>query len=300
MLQLERLRALHAVATHGSIAAAAQSLQVTTSAVSQQLAKLERETRTTLLERRGRGVRLTDSALLLADHAADILARVEHAESDLEAHRGAVVGRLSLAAFATAARGLVPSALRLIDERYPRLTVSLTELEPPEAVRDVTRGVVDLAVVQDWHGMPLGVPDELRRMPLVDDVADLVVPADHRFAASTADVDLREVAGEALVGSPPGAVCYDMLVATVRSYDMEPRIGHVAAEFETQLALVAAGLGVAFVPRIGRGVLPEGVVCRTTRPALARSVYVVWRAQVARRPAIGSTVEILREVAAAV
>ena len=128
MLQLERLRALHAVATYGSVVAAARALQVTTSAVSQQLAKLERETRTQLLERHGCGVRLTDSALLLVDHAAEILARVEHAESDLEAHRGAVVGRLSVGAFATAARGLLPAALRLIGARYPRLTVALTEL----------------------------------------------------------------------------------------------------------------------------------------------------------------------------
>lgn len=296
MLHLERLRALHAVATYGSVAAAAQALHVTTSAVSQQLAKLERETDARLLERHGRGVRLTDAALLLAEHASDILAKLEHAESDFEAHRGEVVGRLAVAAFATAVRGLFPETLRGLGERYPRLTVALSEVEPPEAIRDISRGVVDLAVVQDWQNLPLAVPDGIRRAPLLDDVADLVVPYGHPLA-DRSTVDLAATIAEPWICSPPGAVCNDLLVHTIRSYDAEPRIVHVAAEYETQLALVAGGFGFAIVPRLGRGPLPEGVVVRTTRPVMARSVYAAWRDEVAGRPAIQATVEVLRDVA---
>src|SRR5690348_11387683 len=111
MLDLERLRALQAVSKHGSVRAAAEALHVTTSAVSQQLAKLERETGQQLLERQGRGVRLTDAAELLVSHADRILSLVEEARADLEAHRGAVVGEVWVAAFPTAVRGLIPGAL---------------------------------------------------------------------------------------------------------------------------------------------------------------------------------------------
>src|SRR3954468_3763463 len=130
MLDLDRLRALSAVATYGSVSAAADVLHVTTSAVSQQVAKLERETGQKLLERNGRGVRLTDAAALLATHAERILAMVEEAESDLEAQRGEVVGELARSAFPPAARGLGPVALSALPPQPPPLKVALREQEP--------------------------------------------------------------------------------------------------------------------------------------------------------------------------
>src|SRR6266545_3701236 len=123
MLDLERLRALHAVSRYGTVSAAADVLHVTTSAVSQQVAKLERETGQKLLERNGRGVRLTDAAEILVGHAERILSLVEVAKADLEAHRGAAVGELSVAAFPTAIRGLVASALTNIRDDHPQLRV---------------------------------------------------------------------------------------------------------------------------------------------------------------------------------
>jgi DNA-binding transcriptional LysR family regulator len=296
MLQVERLRALHAVAVHGSVSAAASALHVTTSAVSQQIAKLERETDSQLIERNGRGVRLTDAARLLVAHADGILSLVEQAESDFEAHRGQVVGRLTVGAFATAARGLLPELLGVLGERYPRLTVSMREVEPPAAIRQVLRGELDLAIVQDWHSLPLGVPDGIERAPLLDDVADVVVPERHRLAGRGV-VDVSELIAEPWVSSPPGAVCYDLLVHTVRSHDAEPRIVHMAAEYETQLKLVAANLGIAIFPRLGRGPVPPGVALLRTEPKLLRSVYVIWRKQVGSRPGISATVEALRSVA---
>src|SRR5690606_18363262 len=138
MLDLNRLKALHAVAVYGSVGAAAEALMVTPSAISQQLAKLERETGAPLLERNGRGVRLTDAAGLLAEHAERILALVEMAEADFEAMRGAVVGRLSIAAFPTAARGIMPQALALLKERHPGLQMLLYEREPDRQIREVS------------------------------------------------------------------------------------------------------------------------------------------------------------------
>lgn len=123
MLDLERLRALRAVATYGSVGGAADVMHVTTSAVSQQLAKLEREVGQKLVERNGRGVRLTDAALVLVEHSNEIIARVEQAQADLEAHKGAAVGTVTVAAFPTAARGLLPGAVASLGSSHPRLRV---------------------------------------------------------------------------------------------------------------------------------------------------------------------------------
>ena len=140
MLNLERLRTLDALARHGSVSGAADGLHVTTSAVSQQMAKLEREVGQQLLAKNGRGVRLTDAGRLLADHAARILSQVELAQSDIEAQRGQVVGEVRLAAFPTAARGLFPAALTSLRAEHPELRVRTTELEPESGIRAVLRG----------------------------------------------------------------------------------------------------------------------------------------------------------------
>jgi len=293
MLDLDRLRALNAVATYGSVSAAADVLHVTTSAVSQQVGKLERETGQRLLERNGRGVRLTDAAALLAAHAERILAMVEEAESDLEAHRGAVVGRLALAAFPTAARGLVPAALRALAKEHTRLEVCLREQEPHSTVPLAVRGEIDLGIVQDWFNVPLAIPDGLVKAALVDDVADVALPADHPLADREV-IDFGELHGEAWIAQSSGAICRDWLVHTLRTAGLEPRIAHTADEYATQLALVAVGLGTAIVPRLGRCDVPGDVRIVAVRPALTRRVYAIWRAEAARRPAIGAVVAALR------
>jgi DNA-binding transcriptional LysR family regulator len=298
MLDLDRLRALSAVATYGSVSAAADVLHVTTSAVSQQVAKLERETGQKLLERNGRGVRLTDAAELLAGHAERILAMVEEAESDLEAQRGEVVGELAVAAFPTAARGLVPMALHTLGLKHPRLRVCLREQEPHAAVPLAVRGEIDLGIVQDWFNVPLAIPDGLVKSSLVDDVADVALPAGHPLAERSV-VDLGELHDDSWIAQSPGAICRDWLVHTLRSAGLEPRIAHTADEYATQLALVAVGLGAAIVPRLGRCDVPYGVRIVPVRPALTRHVYAIWRAEAARRPAIQAAVTALRASAPA-
>lgn len=294
MLSLERLRVLHAIATYGSVTAAADVLHVTTSAISQQMAKLEREAGQRLLERHGRGVRLTDAAVLLAGHAEHLLSLAERAEADLEAHRGAVAGRLTLAAFATAARGLGPGALRTLRRDHPRLRVTLEEAEPHESVPRVARGDLDLAVVQDWFNAPLALPPGLNRAGLLDDVADLALPEDHPLA-DRGTVGIGEVAGEPWITWSQGWVCNAWLTHTLRSHGAEPEIAHTAAEHHTQLALVAAGLGVAVIPRLGRDPVPYGIRFAEVNPPLTRRVYAVWRADADRRPSIRAVIRALRE-----
>ncbi|WP_219472064.1 LysR family transcriptional regulator [Nonomuraea rhizosphaerae] len=294
MLDLNRLKALHAVHIYGSVGAAADALMVTPSAVSQQIAKLERETGARLVERNGRGVRLTDAAGLLAEHAERILALVETAEADFEALRGEVVGRLNMAAFPTAIRGLMPLTLTALRQRHPDLLINLYEREPERIVRDVARGELDMGVIQDWMNRPMALPEGLSRSTLLDDIADVILPAGHPLA-DRKEIELAELCGERWISSSPATVCHDWLVFTLRSADLEPEISCMADEYPTQMTLVAAGLGCAIIPRLGRELVPPGVAVVPIRPRQTRRIYVIWRTDAARRPAIRAAVEALAE-----
>lgn len=293
MLNLERLRTLDALARFGSVSGAADGLHVTTSAVSQQLAKLEREVGQQLLAKNGRGVRLTDAGKLLADHAAKILSQVELAQSDIEAQRGEVVGEVRLAAFPTAARGLFPATLTSLHADHPELRVRTAELEPEAGIRAVLRGDFDLAVVLDWSNKRLPVPGGLTMAELLDDAPDIAMPAHHPLAGR-AEVDLEDFADDDWISWPEGEFCHDWLMFTLRSKGIEPRIAHLAGEHHTQLALIAAGVGVCVAPRLGRGVVPDGVRLVPVRQKMRRHVHAVWRTDADRRPSIRAAVMALR------
>ena len=290
MLNLDRLRALHAVSSHGSINAAAETLHVTTSAVSQQLAKLEDETGQRLLERNGRGVRLTDAGSLLVSRTHQVLSLLESAEAELESHDEAVTGQITVAAFATAARGLAPTAIRELRERYPQLSITFHEQEAFESVGRLVRREVDLIIINDWHDSPLTLPEGVTKVLLFDDVADIALPPGHRLAKRKS-LKLSELAGESWIAWQQGSMCCDWLLLTLRREGHEPRIAHTAAEYATQLSLVAAGLGACVLPRLGRDPLPKGVTVVPAEPALRRHVYAAWRTHSGRRNVIRAAVE---------
>jgi DNA-binding transcriptional LysR family regulator len=285
MMNLERLRTLHAVATHGSLHAAAEVLNVSASAISQQIAKLEREVGEPLLERRGRGVALTDAANLLAGHAERALSVLRQAEAELDGRRAVVSGELRIAAFATAARGLAPAALRHLGENYARLRVGLQEIESLDSLPLLLRGDLDLVLAQDWSGAPIPLPDGLERRALMDDVADIALPRGHRLAGKDR-LTLRDLVAEPWISWPAGSNCHDWLVLTLRGLGHDPDIRHTAVEYATQLALVGAGLGAAVLPRLGRAPVPDDVQVVEVTPALTRHVYAVWRRDATRRTAI--------------
>jgi DNA-binding transcriptional LysR family regulator len=304
-LNLERLRVLQAVARHGSVTGAAAELHVTTSAVSQQLARLERESGTTLVERNGRGIRLTDSALVLAGHAQAILSLAEQAQADVAAQAGAVAGRLVLASLPTATRGLAAPALRRLAAAHSALRVELIEADSSESVPALVQGAVDLVIAHDWSNAPLSAPDGVTRILLHEDRADIAVPASHPLARRADNgggndpVELGQLGPGPWICGTPGTSCHDWLTFTLRSAHHEPQIAHTASEYATQLALVAAGLGIAVMPRLGRGQVPAGVHMVAVRPALRRNIYALWRTTAARRPAISAAVAALRAVAPA-
>jgi molybdate transport repressor ModE-like protein len=302
VLNLERLRVLQAVARHGSVTAAAAELHVTTSAVSQQLAKLERESGTTLVERSGRGIRLTDAAQLLAGHASALLSMAEMAQADIDARAGTVTGRLVLASLPTATRGLAAPALRLLARAHPALRVELTEADSSQSIPALVQGGVDLVIAHEWSNAPLAAFDGLTKTLLIEDLADIAVPAAHPLAGNDAEtpegaLELAQLGAGPWICGTPGTSCHEWLTVTLRSVHLEPQIAHTANEYATQLALVAAGLGVAVMPRLGRGHVPAGVRMIVVRPTLRRNICALWRTTAARRPAINAVVSALRDAA---
>jgi DNA-binding transcriptional LysR family regulator len=291
MMDLGRLRALRAVATYGTVTAAGSALHCTPSAISQHLAKLERETGTRLVERDGRGLRLTEAGRVLVEHAGRVLAAVEEAEAALAAHHETVSGRLTIMSFPTACRGLMPHALRLLATEHPALRLSLVEADRDRSLDRIQRGVADVALIDEWPEIPLEVPAGMSCLELGLDVGDLMVPIDHPLATVPEPVRMADARDQRFIASPPGSVCHDWLLRMLPG--LRPEI--LVAEFETQLTFVAAGLGVAFVPRLARVTVPTGVVARVVTPTAARRVLAVWRSATSVRPAIGATVAALRE-----
>lgn len=292
MFGLERMRALHAVATHGTVAAAAVALHVTPSGVSQQLSKLEREAGQRLLEPHGRTVRLTTAGHVLARHAERILAQVEQARTDLELLRDDVTGTVRVGAIPTTVHALLPPALALLRDRHPGLEVTLQEGEAEETLPRVVDGTVDVAVLESWEHRPVAVPATLSRTTLLHDVADLVLPASHRLAHRKS-VDLAEVDDIPWIGWSAGSGCFDWLAHVLRRHGVDARISCTIGNYPTQLALVAGNVGAAVVPRLGRDSVPDGVRVIATRPALNRTIYAVTRSEDDERGAIRACVDAL-------
>ncbi|WP_173100888.1 LysR family transcriptional regulator [Actinomadura verrucosospora] len=291
-MNLERLRALHAVSVHGSIAAAAEAMHVTPSGVSQQLAKLERETGHALLEPQGRGVRLTRAGHVLAGHAARVLAQLSAATAELDGLREDAAGPVRLGAFVTAARSVLPPALAALRERHPGLSPTLREGEAENVLPALARGDIDVAMVESWDTLPTPFPASVSNLPLSSDVIDLALPAAHPLARRRT-VDLHELHGLRWAAWTAGGTCERQLVQTLREHNAEPEIVCNVADYPTQLAFVAAGLAAALIPRLGRDPVPAGVRMLATRPAVRRRIYVAWRTEAAG-PAVDACVEALR------
>ncbi|MGH3167732.1 MAG: LysR family transcriptional regulator, partial [Trebonia sp.] len=183
MLDVTRLRVLVAVARHGSVTAAAHSLNYAQPSVSHHLARLEAETGTKLVQRAGRGIRLTDAGRLLAERAAEVIGRLDAAENELAAYSGLRAGRLRLAAFPSALGTVVPVAAAMLHDKHPSVDLRLTEAEPPEALRMLRAGYVDVALVfrhdsESPDSEPAPDDTDLREMVLFDEPVHLIVPAD--------------------------------------------------------------------------------------------------------------------------
>lgn len=294
MFDVVRARSLHAVAHHGTISAAAAALHLTQSALSQQLARLEREVGQPLLVRRGRGVVLTDAGHLLVERTEEILTRITAAETALEAQRGRVTGRMAVAAFATATRAILPAALHHLRRHHPDLRLESREHDPTAALELLVRGDIDLAVIDEWDLARPPLPDGVDAAHLIDDVSDLALPTWHRLISEEGPIDLAECADESWISWEPGVRAHAWLTRELRERGCAFSVAHAASEHQTFLALVAAGLGIALVPRLGRGPVPDGVSLASLHRPPTRRVFAAWRSDTADRPAVQAALGALR------
>jgi DNA-binding transcriptional LysR family regulator len=300
MLDIRRLRMLHEFAARGSIARTADALGYTPSAVSQQLAALEREAGIALLDRTARSAGLTDAGRRLARHAERILAMVEEAEADLSAHAAEPSGRVVVTAFPSAAVAFAPALARSL-RAHPRLTLLLRQSAPDHGLQLVRSGEAEVAIADDWTGRMAASLGVLTYYHLLRDPLVLVVERGHPAADPKSPVDLRALRDEPWLAPPagePSRRAVDRLLAAVGVAPPVP------SEFEglgTVANLVARGLGIAIMPRLAVGAYERRLVAREL-PAgldLARDIYAVARTASVARPSVAVIIAALRGAARA-
>ncbi len=286
MLDLTAIRSLIAVRDHGSVVGAAAALGFTPSAVSQQIKRLERQSGSTMLERVGRTVVLSERARLLASRGERLLDDLAEMEHLALGHAEALRGSLRVASFSTAARGIVAPTLARLRESAPQLHITLLELDPREAVSAVERGAADVGLVHDWTTIPLDIGPSLDRHHLLLDEADVLLSASHPLAGATA-LSPAQVADDIWVTTHAGSICHEWVVQMFALHGLHPDIRYFDATYATHVALVNSGVATALVPRLGRDPLPAGVrAVPVVNPTPQRAVSVVWRTSAGENPAV--------------
>ncbi|MFF8268594.1 LysR substrate-binding domain-containing protein [Streptomyces sp. NPDC016562] len=309
MLDVRRLRLLRELARRGTIAAVAEALAFSPSAVSQQLGVLEREAGLPLLERTGRGVRLTPAGQHLVGHAEAVLERLEQAEADLAEARGGLAGALRIGAFPTATRAIVPAALVALARRHPGLEPMVSETDPAAVAHALRAGDLDVALVHAYDFVPAAQEPGLVTEPLYGEAMYLAAPAGQGpepspepspvpspSAGSEPDQGavLRTHADAPWITATSGTLCHAMTVRACQAAGFTPRIRHQVDEFATVLALVAAGQGVAVVPQLGvHGA--AGPAVRLTRLLMQRRTNLAFRSGAGAHPAVAAFGAALRD-----
>lgn len=322
MLDVRRLRLLRELARRGTIAAVAEALSFSPSAVSQQLGVLEREAGLPLLERTGRRVRLTPAGQNLVRHAEAVLERLEEAAADLAEARSGLAGALRIGAFPTATRAIVPAALVTLARRHPALEPMVSETDPAAVAHALRAGDLDVALVHEYDFVPAPPEPGLATAPLYREAMYLAAPAGTPAAAPgtrpapVSDPDpvpvpvpaqaadtvpvppdqgsvLRAHAESPWITATPGTLCHAMTVRACQAAGFAPRVRHRVDEFATVLALVAAGQGVAVVPQLGIPAQPDPAVV-LTRLLMERRTKVAFRSGAAAHPAVAAFAAALR------
>ncbi|MFF0248044.1 LysR family transcriptional regulator [Streptosporangium sandarakinum] len=317
MIDTRRLRTLRAVADHRTVTAAAAALHLTPSAVSQQLVALEHEVGHRLLERDGRGVRLTAVGRILLGHTNEVLAQLERAEADIAAYTTGTAGEVKAASFATAIGLVVAPAVGALRSKEPGIQVRVLDAEGDQSLTMVLDGAVDVAVAVEYRGAPAEDDRRLSRIPLYSEPFDVVLPGDHPLArdsgepeeagergdldepgAARREVAVADLAGETWIGPYPGNPCHDVIALACEHAGFTPEFAHSSDNFSAVVALAAAGAGVAMVPRLAlRAADLSGVVVRRVAGP-ERRVFAAVRRGAERHPLLVPLLDALTDAAA--
>ena len=280
MLDLRRLRLLRELARRGTIAAVAEALSYSPSAVSQQLATLEKEAGVRLLEPAGRRVRLTAQADLLVTHTEILLEEMERAEAALARSLHETVGTLRVAAFQTAVLSLVPNALSPLTRQHPTLRVEVTELDPELALPALIAGEFDLILGEEYPGFPLSRPRETERLDLLTDELRLIT------RASWSERSLASLASRPFVLEPVGTTARQWATAACRQAGFEPDVRYTSTDLQIHLRLVESGLAAALLPDLSGASDRQDVTVHRLFGRPRRQIFTTVRSGAARHPKI--------------
>ncbi|MFE6780460.1 LysR family transcriptional regulator [Streptomyces sp. NPDC057702] len=295
-----KLRVLRTLDELGTVTAAAQALRMTPSAVSQQLSGLAKQLGVPLLEAYGRRVRLTDAARLVLRHTEEVFAQLERAEAELAGYQRGESGWVRVGAFGTAIPALVVPAAQRLRRHHPALEVRVQQAEAAQAYELLTHGTVDLALSLAAHAPPAR-DAKFARVPLLADPLDVALPAGHPLAAAPG-LRLADLAQEAWIHGASGP-WPEITTAACQAAGFVPEQAHVAADWPSILALVAAGMGVALVPRMAvdggyTGTHPAVAVRALPVDRPCRHVVAAVRRGAEQAPGVARVLDALRAVAA--
>jgi DNA-binding transcriptional LysR family regulator len=271
MHDLRLLSVLREVALRGSFSAAADSLSYTQPAVSQQIARLEKQVGVKLIEREPRGIRLTPAGEVLVRHTERVLAQLAAADEELLEVAEQARGRIRIASFATAAGTLVPKAVAQFRRLRPAVEVDITLLDPPDSIPAVRRGDFDLALIEEGGFAGETPTDGLEIEHLMDDHMWVLLPGDHPLATRHS-VGLDELRDEGWMLACLTGTCADsnIVLRACRDAGFQPRIAYTSDDYFAIQGLVASGMGVALIPGLGLASTRDDVA---VRPVKGRPPY---------------------------
>jgi DNA-binding transcriptional LysR family regulator len=297
MLHVGRLRVLTEVVGRGSFSGAAEALSYTQSAVSQAIARLEAETGTMLVVRDRQGIRPTAAGATLVEHAEAIFAQIDAAETDLAAVLGVRIGRLRMASFPSAGATLMPLAIATFREAHPDVSLTLAEGEPEEIAPRLRAGEFDLALLFEFPGVRERPGAGLRSVGLLEDPMHVALPAAHPLAGKRA-LTLADLRDENWVQTSEPSPCARHVVRSCLAAGFEPHVAFESDDYETVQGLVAAGVGVALIPRLALTRVRPGIVVRDLSPrSPERKVVAATTAGPGVAPAARSMIRVLSDVA---
>lgn len=288
MLDLRRLRLLRELARRGTITAVAEALSYSPSAVSQQLAALEKEAGVRLLEPAGRRVRLTPQGDLLVAHTQVLLEEMERAEAELAQSLNETVGTLRVAAFQTAVLALLPHALSQLARQHPSLRVEVTELEPEVALPALAAGEFDLVLGEEYPGHPLPRPRETERHDLLTDELRLITPT------GWSERSLTSLASRPFVLEPVGTTAREWATAACRQAGFEPDVRYTSTDLQIHLRLAESGLAAALLPDLSGAGDREDVLTHRLQGRPRRQIFSTVRRGAARHPKVQAFTTALR------
>jgi DNA-binding transcriptional LysR family regulator len=296
-IDLRRLRVLRALDQRGTVAATAEALHLTPSAVSQQLAGLSRDIGAPLLEKHGRRVRLTGQARVLLSHAVVVQEQLEKARADLASWDSGALGEVRIGTLSTGIAALVAPTYARLSTTHPGITVSVVESEPPRVFTSLDVGDLDVVVTSDYPDGPPRHDPRYHRVDLLTDPLDAVLPVGHPLARPDG-LRLETLAAEDWVGASPGDPCTQLMMAVCAAAGFTPDIVHRSVEWGAAASLVAAGCGVALIPRLAQPLPADVVVCPVVETPAARQIFGAVRAGAQTDPVIATVLAMLQAAAA--